>query len=318
MGIGHQVLMTYEEIVPKGYLKNCESVMEMGAQVISDQSYQERAKKFLKIKEEKHLSAKDLYFKMGFKVYNSIDADGTNEALVFDLNQKIKEKYNFDKQYDFVTNFGTSEHVFNQQAFFENVHNLTKKNGLMFHILPFEGQINHCYFNYHPNFFYYLAMFNNYEILGFWYYSCRSSKKFGPYAGYNFSKPFKYNNNLLKFFDKLAKKNKILCTPLDNTSHLGVLYKKNSNENFQDPFQNTYGEDKENKIEEIKLENYGKFRSKLSDNKQSVFNSDVDHQNQIEELLGDRIWNFKLGKIFNKEYIKKVIQVLFKRQKDPY
>ena len=116
----------------------------------------------------------------------------------------------------------------------------------------------------------------------------------------------------------MAKKNKILCTPLDNTSHLGVLYKKNSNENFQDPFQNTYGEDKENKIEEIKLENYGKFRSKLSDNKQSVFNSDVDHQNQIEELLGDRIWNFKLGKIFNKEYIKKVIQVLFKRQKDPY
>ena len=152
MGIGHQVFMTYEEIVPKGYLKNCKSVIEMGAQII-DNNYQKRARIFLNTKEEKHLSAKDLYLKMGFDVYNSIDADGTNESLVFDLNQKIKEKYNFDKQYDFVTNFGTSEHVFNQQAFFENVHNLTKKDGLMFHILPFEGQFNHCYFNYHPIFF---------------------------------------------------------------------------------------------------------------------------------------------------------------------
>ena len=76
----------------------------------------------------------------------------------------------------------------------------------MIHILPFEGQFNHCYFNYHPIFFYDLAMFNNYEILGFWYYSCRSTKKFAAYQGYNFSKPFKYNNDLLKFFDKLAKK----------------------------------------------------------------------------------------------------------------
>ena len=318
MGIGHQTLMTFEEIVPKGYLKNCKSVMEMGSQIIDDH-YQKRARRFLKIKEEKHLSAKDLYLKMGFDVYNSIDADGTNESLVFDLNQKIKEKYNFDKQYDFVTNFGTSEHVFNQQAFFENVHNLTKKDGLMFHILPFEGQFNHCYFNYHPIFFYDLAMFNNYEILGFWYYSCRSSKKFAPYAGYNFSKPFKYNNDLLKFFDKLAKKNKISCSPLDNDSHLGVLYKKKSDKIFQDPFQNTYLEDdKEKKRYKTKLEDYSKFSDNINKKDYSTLNSNVDHQDQIEELLGDRIWNFKLGKIFNKEYIKKIIQVLFKKQKDPY
>ena len=47
---------------------------------------------------------------------------------------------------------------------FENVHNLTKKDGLMFHLIPFEGQIDHGYFSYHPNFFYDLALFNNYEI----------------------------------------------------------------------------------------------------------------------------------------------------------
>ena len=318
MGIGHQVFMTYEEIVPKGYLKNCKSVIEMGAQII-DNNYQKRARIFLNTKEEKHLSAKDLYLKMGFDVYNSIDADGTNESLVFDLNHKIKEKYNFDKQYDFVTNFGTSEHVFNQQAFFENVHNLTKKDGLMFHILPFEGQFNHCYFNYHPIFFYDLAMFNNYEILGFWYYSCRSTKKFAPYSGYNFSKPFKYNNDLLKFFDRLAKKNKISCSPLDNDSHLGVLYKKKSDKIFQDPFQNTYLEDdKEKKRYKTKLEDYSKFSDNINKKDYSTLNSNVDHQDQIEELLGDRIWNFKLGKIFNKEYIKKIIQALFKRQKNLY
>ena len=57
MGIGHQVFMTYEEIVPKGYLKNCKSVIEMGAQII-DYHYQKRARSFLKIKEEKGLSGK--------------------------------------------------------------------------------------------------------------------------------------------------------------------------------------------------------------------------------------------------------------------
>lgn len=319
MGIGHQTLMTFEEIVPKGYLKNCKSVMEMGSQIIDDH-YQKRARRFLKIKEEKHLSTKDFYLKMGFNEYYAIDADGVNEAFVFDLNYNIKEKYNFDKQYDFVTNFGTSEHVFNQQTFFENTHNLTKKNGLMFHILPFEGQFNHCYFNYHPIFFYDLAMFNNYEILGFWYYSCRSEKKFAPYAGYNFSKPFKYNDDLLKFFDELAKKNKISCSPLDNASHLGILYKKKSDKIFQNPFQSIFLEEdnKEEKRVKSKLEDYSKFEDHLSKKDHLTLNANVNHQDQIEELLGDRIWNFKLGKIFDKKYIKKIIRVLFKKERDPY
>ena len=319
MGIGHQTLMTFEEIVPKGYLKNCKSVMEMGSQIIDDH-YQKRARKFLKIKEEKHLSTKDFYLKMGFNEYYAIDADGVNEAFVFDLNYNIKEKYNFDKQYDFVTNFGTSEHVFNQQTFFENTHNLTKKNGLMFHILPFEGQFNHCYFNYHPIFFYDLAMFNNYEILGFWYYSCRSAKKFAPYAGYNYSKPFKYTDDLLKFFDELAKKNKISCSPLDNASHLGILYKKKSDKIFQNPFQSIFLEEdnKEEKRIKSKLEEYSKFEDHLSKKDHLTLNANVNHQDQIEELLGYRIWNFKLGKIFDKKYIKKIIRVLFKKERDPY
>ena len=54
------------------------------------------------------------------------------------------------------------------QSFFikvlsNQIYNLTKKDGLMFHIIPFEGNINHGFFNYHPVFFYNLAMFNNYE-----------------------------------------------------------------------------------------------------------------------------------------------------------
>lgn len=309
MGIGHQVLMTYEEIIPEGYLKDLKTVMEIGAQIIDD-DYQERAKKLFNIKEEKNLSAKEFYLKMGFNVYNSIDADGTSDSFVFDLNYNIKQKYSFETQYDYVTNFGTSEHVFNQKTFFENVHNLTKKDGLMFHLIPFEGQIDHGYFSYHPNFFYDLALFNNYEILGFWYYSSRSTKKFGRYTGYNLSRPFKYNNDLLHFIDKLAIKNKISCTPLANTADLGILYKKISSQTFQDPFQSIYLEDhKKQKIYKSKLKDYSKF-SKI--NKQLTFNSNIDHQDQIEQLLGNRIWNFKLNKIFDKEYITKAIRLLYK------
>ena len=296
MGIGHQALMTYEEIIPKGYLGKCESIIELGAQIIPS-NYQQRAKNLVKDDNKNELNTRDFYLKMGFKNYDCIDADGTNNALVFDLNHNIQKKYNFQKKYDLVTNLGTSEHVFNQKNCFLNIHNLAKKDGLIFNILPFEGQFNHCYFNYHPVFFYDLALFNNYEILGFWYYSCRSAKKFAPYDGYNFDKPFKYNNDLLKYFDRISKQNKISCTPLDNDSHLGVLYKKKSDSDFMDPFQSIYLEDDENlKRYKTKLENYDKYSKDLN-KKNLLLNSNVDHSKQIEELLGNRIWNFKLSKL---------------------
>ena len=39
----------------------------------------------------------------------------------------------------------------------------------MLHILPFIGCVDHGFFTYQPNFFYALARFNSYELLGVWF-----------------------------------------------------------------------------------------------------------------------------------------------------
>ena len=108
---------------------------------------------------------------------------------------------------------------------FKNINNLTKQNGYIVHIWPFEGHINHCYYNYHPNFFYDIALYNNYEIEGFWYFSQRQTKIFKTYGGQNLKKPLKYNNKLMIFIDKLAQKNKLVYRPFGSSS-LGIIYKK--------------------------------------------------------------------------------------------
>ena len=74
--------------------------------------------------------------------------------------------------------------------------------------MPFEGYFNHGYYNYQPIFFYDLAIFNNYQILGYWYFSEKPDKIF-KYYGTNF-KALKYNDNLIDELDKLIKNGKII------------------------------------------------------------------------------------------------------------
>jgi SAM-dependent methyltransferase len=93
--------------------------------------------------------------------YDAIDLHGTPRALAHDLNHPlpITDKYNF------VTNFGTGEHVFNQYSFFQNMHDVTEPGGLMLHSMPNQGCYDHGFFNYHPTFIFDLAHANGYEIV---------------------------------------------------------------------------------------------------------------------------------------------------------
>ena len=45
------------------------------------------------------------------------------------------------------------------------MHNLTKKNGLLLHILPFIDWVNHGFYNFNPIVFADLAASNDYEIV---------------------------------------------------------------------------------------------------------------------------------------------------------
>ena len=109
--------------------------------------------------------APEYYAAIGFERYTSIDINGQLNSLPFDLNSSIEERYQYTERFDMVTNNGTTEHLFNQLAVFDNIHRLTAAHGLMLHAVPFLNYINHCFFNYSPTFFYNLATANGYRLL---------------------------------------------------------------------------------------------------------------------------------------------------------
>ena len=295
MGIGIQAIGLLEEILEKKQFNNCKTLIELGSQDIDSNLAKKLLKKINKTYSGDVILAKDFYNEIGFNEYACIDADGKHNALKFDLNLNIVEKYKFEKKYDLVTNFGTSEHLINQKTFFENAHNLTKPNGYMLHLLPFEGYLNHGYFNYQPKFFYDLAIFNDYEIIGFWYFSERFSLNFLHYSGRH-SKPLKYDDKLLEFLDELAIKRKFFMIFLNNTSSIAILYKKNLDKEFKSPFDSMFLQ--ANNIEGYSISNI--------ENKKKFFDYKINHQKQIEEILGNTYWKIKLKKLFSDKQYRKI------------
>lgn len=109
-----------------------------------------------------------IFFKVILNVekYTAIDLSGSSESLKLDLNQPV----DLGCQYDLVMDLGTAEHVFNVHQFFKTVHELTRPHGVMVHVLPFQGWVDHGFYNFHPTFYLDLAAANNYEITSLVYW----------------------------------------------------------------------------------------------------------------------------------------------------
>lgn len=82
-------------------------------------------------KKTKGITWKSHFENMGIQ-HTSIDWNGKDGALPLDLNGPI-----FLEPADVVTNFGTSEHVTNQEMCFENINRLSKK--WIVHQIPLVG-----------------------------------------------------------------------------------------------------------------------------------------------------------------------------------
>jgi hypothetical protein len=94
----------------------------------------------------------------------SIDINGKDGALPFDLQKPLPSSLG---QFDIIINGGTSEHILNQDACFENIHNICKIDGLMFHIVPLaHNWIQHGFYMYLEKFFSDLAQKSKYSIVG--------------------------------------------------------------------------------------------------------------------------------------------------------
>ncbi len=172
MGIGVQALKLMEDMQQHGLLTGAHSVIELGSQTFAPdlpRAQEALGLLFPTMPVETIRNPRDLYAELGLNHYHSIDLDGHDGALPFNLNLKLSEAYGFMETFDFVTNHGTTEHAIDQMRCFENVHDLTNAGGLMLHALPSQGYQNHGFFNYHPSFFLDLASANGYEVLGLWY-----------------------------------------------------------------------------------------------------------------------------------------------------
>jgi SAM-dependent methyltransferase len=94
--------------------------------------------------------------------YRSIDLTDPRADYALDLNLPLPPDVG---SYDVVTNFGTTEHVFNIGQAFANIHKLLKVGGIQLHAIPSYGYIDHGFYNIHPCAYLDMARANEYEII---------------------------------------------------------------------------------------------------------------------------------------------------------
>lgn len=103
-----------------------------------------------------------LYWQMfGLKRYESLDPYQLDATHCYNLNYPIS----LNKEYSLIINGGTFEHIFNIAQCFINTDRLISSHGIVLHMLPSSGWINHGFYSFHPTLFHHIAKYNNYEIL---------------------------------------------------------------------------------------------------------------------------------------------------------
>lgn len=109
--------------------------------------------------------AKDWFEARGCHHY-SIDIHGKNGSHALDLSEPLEDTF-WHENFDIVTNFGTSEHVTNQIACWENIHNLGRAGSVYIHVVPERDVINpqHCLFTYTKDIFKDMCKANKYTLL---------------------------------------------------------------------------------------------------------------------------------------------------------
>lgn len=178
MGISPALLNAFRTWKDEGLFDCVRNVLELGSQEIfcwkNPDSINLTLEHFdappLSEPEARHLAergpAADFYRRLGFG-YAAIDTSGAFGAIALDLNYESLPGLHHN-HYEFVTNFGTSEHVANQLNCFEIMHDATCPGGYMVHELICTGEMNHGLVNYNPKMFWMLSKWNFYDYVGMW------------------------------------------------------------------------------------------------------------------------------------------------------
>lgn len=105
--------------------------------------------------------ARDWYVARGCTRYESIDGNGRG-TITADLNLPLERRLAL---FDLVTDFGTSEHVFDQAQVWRTLHSLVKPRGLIAFDRPAQGYHKHCFYLINECLIRDLAAANQYEVV---------------------------------------------------------------------------------------------------------------------------------------------------------
>ena len=118
------------------------------------------------------ITSKEIFESFGFKNYDDIDFstdDGCN--IIHDMNIPIPEQYH--NKYDLVFECGTLEHIFDVKTVFENIIKMTKVDGYVCHISPFDW-LNHGFYNFSLTIFYDVYRVNGFDNMKFYIIKMRN------------------------------------------------------------------------------------------------------------------------------------------------
>jgi len=176
---------------------------------------------------------KDFYEKLGVEKYVALDLNSRMYAEPLDLNRNLMTEYKYHETFALVTNNGTGEHIFNQLAVFENIHNLCRQGGIMLHVLPMVPWLNHGLYNYTPVLFRDLAAANNYHWSFLW-------------IGDRFATPY-VCDLVTTFKEKRPRELQAIVDKKYWTSDLSIVaaLQKVDNQLFRIPLQGKYKQDVE-------------------------------------------------------------------------
>jgi hypothetical protein len=187
----------------------------------------------------------DHYYRnvLGCSDYESIDPGVADSDYKFDLNYSLPEILS----YDVVTDSGTGEHIFNQAQLFRTMHDLTKKGGIMTHVLPWTGWYNHGFYNFQPTLVYDLAAANDYTVLDF------VLGGVGIPVVFDMVPPERWRCMIAEM---MVCKDAFVFDNMEVRLHhsvWGVALRKNSSKQFKIPNQGAYADDVKKPVKRVRI-----------------------------------------------------------------
>ena len=103
-----------------------------------------------------------LFKDLGYGDIESVDvSDFEGATYVADLNQPVAD--NMRGRFALIYNGGTIEHIFDVRTVMRNLHDMLTTNGVMVHVGPMNGWVEHGFYQFNPTFFADFYHANRYE-----------------------------------------------------------------------------------------------------------------------------------------------------------